>query len=336
MATAPIPDSDPGLYVGRPLLNAGQLATWWRSVKDPSEPDLDANPHVTVAYSKVTFPWTNDLKPVVIQPTDIKGFGVLGKDRAVVLFLDSSRLEQRWQETVNAGAQWSYPDYHPHMTLFFLDSNYDQSASVPRAWHNDDPAHYPPLPDFPLIFGPELSSTLGDDCYARAYAAWRAVRMPLAFGGTRFNQNHDPKDGEFASGDGGGDGKSEKAMLAINTYKPSTAAKQRKGEAEQARLAKLVGMINTDDNAPFDLLAGGNAVEVKTVMDNNNDKITVHPSSRLRKEAFAKLHGLVSHTVAIDVRDGKRAYYYRKGVGAFRLGSMERLSVAELRGRLTA
>jgi hypothetical protein len=151
----------------------------------------------------------------------------------------------------------------------------------------------------------------------------------------RGNPNHDAK-GEFSTGSesGASTWKSGKALLALNSYKPSTAAKQRKGEAEQARLATVVGLANTDDNAPFDLLGGKVAVEVKTLIDNDNDKITVHPESRLRKEAFASSHGLSMHTVAIDTRGSARAYYYRAGVGAYRLGNMERISVADLRSRL--
>jgi hypothetical protein len=127
--------------------------------------------------------------------------------------------------------------------------------------------------------------------------------------------------------------RSDRAKAA---YKPATVEKQRLGEAEQKRLASQLKAVNDADNAAFDITSGKNAIEVKTVMDNNNDKITMHPESRIRKEEFAKSNGMRPHTVAIDVRGGKREYYYKAGVGAFRLGSMEKVSLGELKARLSA
>ena len=74
-------------------------------------------------------------------------------------------------------------------------------------------------------------------------------------------------------------------------------------------------------------------IEVKTLLDNGNDKITMHPSSRRRKEAWARKRGRRIHTVITDDRDtfegGTHAQqysghrmYYRRGVGAFRLKGM--------------
>jgi len=133
---------------------------------------------------------------------------------------------------------------------------------------------------------------------------------------------------------GGGSGGSSRSEIAKRTHKPSTAKKQRRAEGEQARLATLVKGWETDDNDAFDVILGKAAVEVKCVMDNNNNKITMHPKSRRRKEKFAEDNGMTSHTVAIDVRGGKRVYYHRASVGAFRLTAMDKVSVAELRERL--
>jgi len=150
----------------------------------------------------------------------------------------------------------------------------------------------------------------------------------------KYNPNRDEL-GRFASGGGVGAATESRAKRAKRTHKPSTAEKQRRGEAEQARLAKLVRGRETDDNDAFDVLKGKHAVEVKTVMDNNNDKITVHPKSRRRKEAFAEKRRMQMHTIAIDIRGGKRVYYHKNGVGAFRLSSMDRVTVSELRERLS-
>jgi len=167
----------------------------------------------------------------------------------------------------------------------------------------------------------------------------------------KFNPHHG-SDGRFSSGSGGGahmapdtgggaggsaaGGGSTRSSRAKRTHKPSTKEKQQRAESEQARLAKLIRGTNTDDNDAFDVLGSGWAVEVKTIMDNNNNKITMHPKSRRRKESYAEEHGVTKHTVVIDVRGSKRSYYHKAGVGAYRLSSMSRISVSEIRERLGA
>jgi len=166
----------------------------------------------------------------------------------------------------------------------------------------------------------------------------------------KYNPYRDPRTGRFTTGPSRqgergttrrgtsrreSQGSRARSERAKRTHKPSTKEKQRRGEAEQARLAKVIGGRDEGDNKPFDVIVGRHGIEVKTVMDNNNDKITVHPSSRRRKEAEAKRRGLKMHTVAIDVRGGRRKYYYREGVGAFRLRSMRKVTVAELKKLLS-
>lgn len=137
-----------------------------------------------------------------------------------------------------------------------------------------------------------------------------------------------PEGGQFGSGGGGSGSARERA---IRTHKPSTKKKQRLGEGEQRRISAFLGGVNDEDNGPFDVIVARNGIEVKTVMDNDNDKITVHPESRKRKEEAAKTQRLRIHTVVVDVRGGRRQYYYRSGVGSFRLSAMERVSLAQLR-----
>ena len=122
-----------------------------------------------------------------------------------------------------------------------------------------------------------------------------------------------------------------RSRVAKRTHKPATKEKQRRGEAEQARLATAVGGRDEGDNLPFDIIRGKHAAEVKTVIDNNNDKITVHPESRRRKEAEAKAKGYVIHTIAIDVRGGRRSYFHKSGVGSYRLNSMDQVSLSRLK-----
>ena len=166
---------------------------------------------------------------------------------------------------------------------------------------------------------------------------WERVQAEEAKGLVWPWQKYDPgqprdEQGRFGSGGGGGGRSPSRVERAKRTHKPSTAGKQRKAEAEQSRLAKDIGGQNTDDNDAFDVLVGNHAIEVKAVMDNNNDKITMHPESRKRKEAYARKNKIKSHTVAIDVRGGKRSYYHREGVGAFRLRNMEKVTIGQLIG----
>ncbi len=134
----------------------------------------------------------------------------------------------------------------------------------------------------------------------------------------------------------------ERSERAKRSHKPSTKAKQRRGYAEQAFIAKITGGKDTlKASHPFDVLygnakegkkKGGIGVEVKTVLDNKNDKITMHPPSRRRKEAYAKKHGMETHTVMVDARGTNKKYYYKAGVGAYRMSAMERVTLKELKG----
>lgn len=87
----------------------------------------------------------------------------------------------------------------------------------------------------------------------------------------------------------------------------------------------------TADNRPFDLLKGKNAIEVKTLVDNGHDKITMHPESLARKVAFAKDNKLTPHTIVIDKRGAFSKYFYRAGLGSFRIGAMQSVSLNQLR-----
>ena len=135
----------------------------------------------------------------------------------------------------------------------------------------------------------------------------------------------------------GGDAeeKSAKVQKALASFKPSTKAKQDIADASEKELAKGLGMDRTEDNAPYDLQYGKVAVEVKTLIDNTNDKITMHPESRERKLEAAKVDKLRPYTVVVDKRGPSPKFYYAKGVGSFRLGSMTPVgSMRELRGVL--
>jgi hypothetical protein len=152
-----------------------------------------------------------------------------------------------------------------------------------------------------------------------------------------YNKNHDAK-GQFSEGSDGKvrKGDKDKIARALATYKPSTRAKQRKAEANEGKLADAIRGKKTRENSPLDVLVkiGGrlHGIEVKTMLDNKNDKITMHPDSRRRKEAWAEANDAILHTVIYDNRRGRNDIYYHEGVGAFRLATMTRISgYADLR-----
>ncbi len=121
---------------------------------------------------------------------------------------------------------------------------------------------------------------------------------------------------------------------ALFSYKPATAAKQQYAVKQEQRVAKMLGAVQLDDNEPMDIhgtTAAGKryGVEVKTFVDNSNDKVTMHPDSLKRKVSWARREKASLHTVVVDARDlfGVTGYsgqhiWYRRGVGSFRLRAM--------------
>ena len=135
--------------------------------------------------------------------------------------------------------------------------------------------------------------------------------------------------------DGGGGGGRGKRERAVQTYVPVDASVRRAAGRQQMRIARVVGGESTLDNAPLDVLVGRHGIEVKALLSQKNDKLTMHPESLARKEAFVRREKLVGHTVAIDLRDPKAPQlYYAKGFGSFRLSGMERVTVKGLQEKL--
>lgn len=139
----------------------------------------------------------------------------------------------------------------------------------------------------------------------------------------------------------------ERARRALSTYKAATKEKQSHAEQNEHVVTKKLGGTKSGDNSPADVtlnIDGRNhGIELKTMLDNGNDKITMHPESRRRKEAWARKNKAVLHTVVIDHRDrfadGANGHqysgheiYYKRGAGAFRVGSMHKVkNYAELK-----
>lgn len=110
----------------------------------------------------------------------------------------------------------------------------------------------------------------------------------------------------------------------------------------EIELSKALDIPRTEDtpgvtNAPFDLQNDKLGVEVKTLHFNTNDKLTVKPDARARKDAEVARTGIKPYTVVADKRQSldHPDYYMREGYGSFRIGNMQRVpSLVQLKALL--
>jgi hypothetical protein len=121
-----------------------------------------------------------------------------------------------------------------------------------------------------------------------------------------------------------------KQALAVKNAVAPTKAYMDKAEQVEQLVTKYVKGIQSHDDFPVDVqlktASGLHGIEVKTLMLQNNDKITMNRGAIGRKLAWAKSNNADLSTVAVDLRGSKVAVYYKSGVGSFRLGSMEKVS----------
>jgi len=113
-----------------------------------------------------------------------------------------------------------------------------------------------------------------------------------------------------------------RAKRALASHKPMSAAKNAIAMQSERVVARSVGGRQLPDNEPMDVIVRRrktlHGIEVKTIIDGQNDKITMHKDSRERKLKWARETGGSLHTVAVK---GDRVWY-KPGVGSFRLGTM--------------
>lgn len=147
------------------------------------------------------------------------------------------------------------------------------------------------------------------------------------------NFNHSGRPGIV--GGSGGESASRRSQLAKATHIPVTKEKRRQATKSEAKVAELVGGVFSGDNQPFDVTTPTHGIEVKTIFPGSKTPhITMHPESLARKLAAAKKNKLKPATIVIDQRHSQAQFYFKKGVGGFRLSAMEKLDPAELRSRL--
>lgn len=149
---------DPGMYIGRPVLNWVSLQHWWETANPMGQaPALDPFPHVTVVYSKASFPWERDTAVMEVQTRP--QLEVLGKDGALVVRFDSPMLGDRWAAAKQAGAAVSYDSYKGHATLFYLGAGVTE-------WTPPVTFYAPPA----LVLGPEIVGPRGVNVFEAAQA----------------------------------------------------------------------------------------------------------------------------------------------------------------------
>lgn len=145
---------------------------------------------------------------------------------------------------------------------------------------------------------------------------------------------------------------SKKQILAKLNQKPNNAQIQGiaiRNEIDLRDVLRSAGIKKVHqegDNAPFDVWIGADPVkwyagtskvkptdviEVKTIVNNSNNKITMSKEALARKRKELRKFGKKNtrgHTVIFDERDGK--YYYRDDIGSFRLSAMQEVTLDDL------
>lgn len=133
----------------------------------------------------------------------------------------------------------------------------------------------------------------------------------------------------------GGSSRSSRSERAKASYVPVTKAKRRSATKYENDVAKLVGGTLYGNNKPFDVQTDEYGLEIKTIFPGaKNPKITMHPESLARKVKEARVRKLKPATIVIDTRPSRAEFYFKPGVGSFRLSSMEKVEPQQLRGKL--
>ena len=134
---------------------------------------------------------------------------------------------------------------------------------------------------------------------------------------------------------GGAEAKNERVERAKKSQVRTGQHEQAIADRSEKVLSDAIGVPRTADNSAFDLRNDDVGIEVKTLVNGKNEKITMSKAALGRKLAEQRADGLRGYTVVVDRRagglTGKATYYYREGFGSFRLGSMTPVSLAQLK-----
>jgi len=164
----------------------------------------------------------------------------------------------------------------------------------------------------------------------------------------RFEESEHPRErsgqeaGQFTSkGSGGGEGssksghQSERVQRAIQSQVRTGQHEQAIADRSEKVLSKHIGIPRTRDNSAFDLRNDEYGIEVKTLVNGKNEKITMSKAALGRKLAEQRADGIKAFTVVVDRRSGgltgNATYYVKEGLGSFRVSSMKKMSISDLR-----
>lgn len=105
---------------------------------------------------------------------------------------------------------------------------------------------------------------------------------------------------------------SDKAERALKSFIPVTAEKVKMSALNAKLIADAIGGKTTPDNHPYDVLTNKVGIEVKTIIEAKNDKVTVHKESRERKQEFQKKTGITPYIAVVDMRPGRAGVYIKE------------------------
>lgn len=127
---------------------------------------------------------------------------------------------------------------------------------------------------------------------------------------------------------------SERMKRAMESHKGGSLQAQRVADEQERIVSNAIGIPRTKDNSAFDCRNGKTGVELKTMQESANGKITMSKTALARKMAEASRDKLKTFTVVADKRGGSTKYYYKEGLGSFRVGSMTPVKLGDLKGIL--
>lgn len=108
------------LYLSRKVLNGTEIMEWAKSQGFTSL--LDPNDmHITIAYSNEPLDWEelgDSFDSITVKKPDTRSIQLFDGG-AVVLTVENADLGRRWQQVIDCGGTWGYPDYSAHVTLTY-------------------------------------------------------------------------------------------------------------------------------------------------------------------------------------------------------------------------
>lgn len=114
--------NEKGTYVSLDVINHEELQEHFLKYGIKVQENL----HVTLAHSKKTFvPSLKTLrnKTIVIKPSELKGFDILGDTkRYFVLLFDNPEVSELWSSLIEDGSVWKWDEFKGHISVNLMDN----------------------------------------------------------------------------------------------------------------------------------------------------------------------------------------------------------------------